>query len=280
MRQEGNVPAELLSAWEGALTSAWKRAGLPTPEYTLEMPFYGDELNRLVVEVRGSLSHIVARGTGAPSPFTPLEEQLIREMAFKAGVTEMDARAELGAEVVAHGPANWEWVQAFGRLLERKVPALGGLSLSYVRQVDAYLTRQHIQTAVDDIVSPSLLKGPTVVIAHSLGSIIAFRLLREAKEQAIVPLLVTLGSPLGITAVKQRLQPHPLTVPSGVARWLNGSDERDYVALYSRLDRDSFAENIENISDLHNSRSDAHSIIDYLGDRTVAQRVHLALRAP
>jgi hypothetical protein len=68
-------------------------------------------------------------------------------------------------------------------------------------------------------------------------------------------------------------------VPSGVTNWLNGTDERDYVALCARLDRNTFAKGIENISDLHNHQSDAHAIVDYLGDKTVSLRIHAALAA-
>jgi hypothetical protein len=149
-----------------------------------------------------------------------------------------------------------------------------------VRQVDAYLTRQHIQEAVDDIVRPCLLGGPSVVVAHSLGTVVAYRLLRKAGDAASAPLFVTIGSPLGIGTVKQYLRPPSLKVPSGVTHWLNGTDERDYVALCARLDRDTFADGIENISDLHNRQSDAHAIVDYLADTKVSQRIYAALTAP
>jgi hypothetical protein len=51
------------------------------------------------------------------------------------------------------------------------------------------------------------------------------------------------------------------------------------VALCARLDRNTFAKGIENISDLHNHQSDAHAIVDYLGDKTVSRRIHAALAA-
>jgi pimeloyl-ACP methyl ester carboxylesterase len=130
---------------------------------------------------------------------------------------------------------------------------------------------------VDETVGPSLLRGSTVVVAHSLGTIVAYRLLRDANEKAKVPLFVTLGSPLGINAVKQHLRPPALNIPEGVTKWLNGTDERDYVALYARLDRDTFAEGIENVSDVHNRKSDAHAIVDYLSDSTICRRIHAAL---
>jgi hypothetical protein len=278
MRQEGKIAAVLKAEWEQALTSAWHAAGLIAPQYSLEMPFYGDVLNDMVEEIRGKSNVVVGRGGGAPNAFTPLEEELIRETAFKEGVTDLEVREELGQEVVAKGPANWEWVQGLARVLERRIPGLSDLGLSWVRQVDGYLTRPHIQQAVDAIVEPSLLKGRTIVVAHSLGTVVTYRLLRRAGLAANIPLLVTVGSPLAITTVKQHIRPPSLQRPSGVASWLNGTDERDYVALYSRLDRNSFAEGIENVSDLHNRRADAHAIVDYLTDEAISQRIQAALQ--
>lgn len=279
MRQEGKDAADLQKEWEDALVSAWETNGLTKPSYTLEMPFYGDVLNDLVEEARSSSAGPVPLGEGGGfETFTQFEADLIREMGAKEGITDEDVRSELGAGVLERGPSNWEWVQAIARILERKIPALGRLSLKFVRQVDGYLTRPHIRKAVDDTVRPSLLRGPTVVVAHSLGSVISYLLLREAAEGADIPLFVTLGSPLGINTVKQHLRPPALEVPGGVTNWLNGTDERDFVALHARLDRNTFAEGIENVSDLRNQTDDVHAIEDYLSDSTISRRIHAALQ--
>jgi hypothetical protein len=54
-----------------------------------------------------------------------------------------------------------------------------------------------------------------VVVAHSLGTIVSYRLLRRYGAKAQVKLFVTLGSPLGIDVVKARLRPPPLQLPEG-----------------------------------------------------------------
>ncbi|MDI6102663.1 hypothetical protein QLQ12_28995 [Actinoplanes sp. NEAU-A12] len=75
------------------------------------------------------------------------------------------------------------------------------------------------------------LPGPVVVVGHSLGSILAYDVLREPALAGLnVPLLVTVGSPLGVTEV-QDLVARPLQVPAPVAQWRNASDFRDLVAL-------------------------------------------------
>jgi hypothetical protein len=241
------------------------------------MPFYGGVLHELTEQARGTSQGVIGRGAGGPGEFTALEEALIREIGKDVGVSDAEVRAEIGEEIVARGPANWEWVQGLGRVLQRRVPALGELGLGFVRQVDAYLTRPHIREAVDNIVRPCLLGEPAIVVAHSLGTIVSYRLLRAADKGAQVPLYVTLGSPLGIDVVKQHVKPPALRRPAGVRRWVNGTDERDYVALVSRLDGKTFAAGIENLPPIHNGKDDAHSIIDYLKDENVALRIYAAL---
>ncbi len=68
---------------------------------------------------------------------------------------------------------------------------------------------------------------------------VAYNLLRrEGQAQRWnVPLFVTLGSPLAVTAIRAKLAPNRR--PPCVGRWLNALDERDVVALYP-LDAQSF----------------------------------------
>lgn len=276
MRQEGLIVADLLRAWRDSLYGKWEELGLERPDVEPEMPYYGDVLDRLTRELHGG-GHVVERGEPGIAP-SPTEEAMIREFAEANGVTDSEVRAELGGEVVARGPANWEWVQAIGRVLEERVPLFRTIGVSLVVQVDAYLNRPHVAQAVDDIVQPFLSLGPVVVVSHSLGTIVAYRLLRKPNVGE-VPLFLTLGSPLGINAVKDRLRPPKLAQPEQVEHWLNGADERDFVALYAKLDTRTFCAGIENIDDIHNRHEDAHSIIDYLADERLARAIHRSLTA-
>lgn len=277
MRQEGLDPVKLSGSWDGALRKVWETAkyapGMPKPE----MPYYGDVLDTLTRELSAK-SEAVARGETVPPSQT--EVDLIDELARANGVTDAEIMAEFPPGAVEKGPANWGWVQAAARALEKRVPALRGWALRFVEQVDAYLTRPHIKKAVDDIVGPVLKNGgPAIVIAHSLGTIIAYRLLRNAGAAVKTPLLITLGSPLGINAVKDRIQPpKPLMRPEGVARWINGNDPRDYVALYEKLGG-AYSGGVEDVIDFRNRQDDAHQILDYLTDKRIAEAVHKALTA-
>jgi hypothetical protein len=82
--------------------------------------------------------------------------------------------------------------------------------------------RERMREALDAV------SGPVVVVSHSLGTIIAYDVLRERARD--VPLLVTAGSPLAVQEI-QDLVTTPLLVPRGVAAWRNVADARDLVAL-------------------------------------------------
>ncbi len=227
MRQEGKRPADLQATWETALATAWSRAGLSKPAYELEMPFYGDVLNELTEAVRGSASAVVTRGEGGPGTFSPLEESLIREMARKQGVTDADVRSDLGQEVVARGPANWEWVQAIGRVLETKVPALRRVGLGFVHQVDAYRhARISVPRSTTLCARACRADPPSSSRTRSAPSWLITCCARPGRMASSV-------SRHGWLAARYRrregqdVPPRPSMRPTSVSSWLNGTDERD-----------------------------------------------------
>ncbi len=86
-----------------------------------------------------------------------------------------------------------------------------------------------------------------MVIAHSMGSIIAYDVLRRIgrKDTAFrVDHLVTIGSPLGLSQVKHRVREENdlVRTPSVVRKWTNLTDRRDLVATDSHL-ADDYAPN-------------------------------------
>ncbi|MET7378738.1 serine peptidase [Streptomyces sp. NPDC005526] len=81
---------------------------------------------------------------------------------------------------------------------------------------------------------------PRVVVAHSLGSVVAYEALWTIPDVPI-DLLLTLGSPLGMPRVVfDRLTPSPASRgqrPPGVRRWVNIVDPGDVVAIPRPLGR-------------------------------------------
>jgi hypothetical protein len=87
--------------------------------------------------------------------------------------------------------------------------------------------REQVATTIAD-------RQARVVIAHSLGTVVAYEAL-HAHPDLQVDLLVTLGSPLALPdAIFHRLQPRPAGTglrPANVRRWVNVSDHGDPVAI-------------------------------------------------
>ena len=87
-----------------------------------------------------------------------------------------------------------------------------------------------------------------MLIAHSMGSIIAYDVLRDlGRSDTPIPIhhLVTIGSPLGLGTVKENVKrvrtysPVRLRTPTVVSeRWVNYADRRDPVALDTHLSND------------------------------------------
>ncbi|MFF4433872.1 hypothetical protein ACFYZ4_32540 [Streptomyces sp. NPDC001513] len=116
--------------------------------------------------------------------------------------------------------------------LERVICAL-------IREVDAYTSRPQTRAAARARVADAIRASHCqVVVAHSLGSVVAYETL-HAFPELTVELLVTLGSPLGLPALSRTLEPALQNGtgarPPGVGRWVNIADVGDLVALPPEL---------------------------------------------
>jgi subtilisin family serine protease len=85
--------------------------------------------------------------------------------------------------------------------------------------------------------------APFVVVAHSQGSMIAYEVLRKLQAaECDVALFLTIGSPLGLPAVrsmfKQDIKKKKLPFPPCVRAWYNVADRNDPVALDGDLSND------------------------------------------
>jgi hypothetical protein len=105
----------------------------------------------------------------------------------------------------------------------------------FVQDAAAYFFRPGERREIQDILRDELrhAPGPVVLVAHSLGSVIAYDVLHEGMGVE-VPLLVTCGSPLGLEPI-QELVKTPLSLPPGVRRWRNFLDPLDPVAQGRRI---------------------------------------------
>ncbi len=95
-------------------------------------------------------------------------------------------------------------------------------------------------------------RHPLLLIAHSMGSVIAYDTLwemsRNDSNDAVVNLLLTMGSPLGQRYMQKRIKGHGLTgrqrYPANIGDWTNLAAVGDLTAIDPRL-RNDFGEMLE-----------------------------------
>jgi pimeloyl-ACP methyl ester carboxylesterase len=101
-------------------------------------------------------------------------------------------------------------------------------ALGIADEIFDYLTKSTLRQAIDAKVAASLVDEPMTIVAHSLGTLVAYRLLRD--KQIPCRRLITLGSPLSISVVKDRLD-GAYSYPKGLQDWRNFYDPVDLVSL-------------------------------------------------
>ncbi|HWO63655.1 MAG TPA: hypothetical protein VNO31_26845, partial [Umezawaea sp.] len=148
-----------------------------------------------------------------------------------------------------------------------------------LKQVARYLIDPVLRAAVRERVTRLIDADTRVVVAHSLGSVVAYEALCSLPGHG-VRALVTLGSPLGIAnLVFDRLQPQPVggqgVWPGGEGLvWTNIADAGDVVALVKDL-RPRFGERVRNAV-VHNGAK-AHAVVPYLTDQLTGAAIAAGL---
>lgn len=277
--QEGKSSEIIEQEWMTALRRGFAELGVSEPpDLRIDAPFYGDRLAEFVSHRDlPQADNVATRGDAADDGYADFLAEVANQASEQDQVTHREIEDELGPGPQPRGPENWEWVQAIIRVIDRHTPGVANFSIGQVlRDVFIYVNDAPVRRAINKIVAAALTNEPTVVVAHSLGTVVGYEVLREHAGNA-VPRLVTVGSPLGIRAIRRRLTP-PLTMPAGVAGWYNAFDDRDVVALYP-LDAENFgiAPPIENYSMVKNHTENRHGIDGYLDDAAVAKRIATAL---
>jgi hypothetical protein len=281
--QEKKDAAALKREWIAAFREGLSKSGLDLSisENMIRFPYYGQTLYDLVSNVPPEkVAQVIVKGENADEQQRAFVRAVIQEVRDKAGITDAEIAAVAGRAVVTKGPLNWECLHAVLRAIEQTVPGASGAAIAVAtNDVYQYLFNIGIRDAIEEGIRKAMQPdADTVIVGHSLGTVVAYSLLRrEGKSSGWkVPLYVTLGCPLGVSAIKRALAPN--RHPECVGDWFNALDVRDIVALYP-LDEDKFpiTPSIENKIDVNNQTENRHGISGYLNDKEVAKRIYDAL---
>jgi hypothetical protein len=275
--QKGKNPEALKHQWLNALQIGLDKSGVQLPaKIKIFFPYFGDALDDLVRQLKTPLvEDVVARGSSQDTSEAAFRGELINELAKNKGVKDVDILSNY-AGVKERGVLNWEWVQAILKTLDKTPVGQSALD-AFTRDVYVYLTVKAVRKQIDKIVDDSIPNEPCVLVGHSLGSVVAYNVLMNTKHPIQMSKFITVGSPLGLKAIKNHLD-SPLKMPTPISSWFNAFDERDVVALQP-LNSANFdiQPPIENKADVNNHTSNRHGIAGYLDDAVVAKTIFDAL---
>lgn len=211
---------------------------------------------------------------------TPMGDSALDDLsaAERILLTEWLGHLEVPEAVAQGGATAWlrdglDWLIRTGRA--------AGVTRTMVRsvlaEVAAYASttspdaRLRVQGLVVDVIHEH---QPRVLIAHSLGSVVAYETL-WAHPDLQVPLLVTLGSPLAIkdafydSFVPEAARAH--AKPPGVERWINFADVGDLVAVPKGLS--GYFAGIDSDETVTIDTFECHRIVQYLSNPRVAAAI-------
>ncbi len=279
--QGGKNAADLKATWIGTLRKGYEAAHLTYPEsLEVDFPYYGDALDARVAKSELPLPRsIVPKGAGESSPYEDFVRESLREMKESASISDDAVTAEAGPIPVAEkGIANWALTQAILRLIDNRFRGVSAYSIdSFLRDVFLYVTNRSVANEINAIVTGMLTDEPTVVVGHSLGTVVAYNVLANTPTLKLRR-FITVGSPLGLKTISSRLG--VLQYPPADFAWYNAYDDGDVVALNPL--RDPYFKTmpaVDNYDGINNDTDNQHGIIGYLNDATVARAIDEALQS-
>ena len=218
---------QILDRWTPALADGIERAvGRRPHRPDLDLAFYGDLFRKDPPSGKGACTY----GNDAAG-LIGLDDEELAELTRT--VEEIVRPADLAAAAAGIDKGAWlpVPVQVLVGAIERRFPAASGvLFLGDLRQVRRYLRDERLKARIQQIMADAAT-DTTVLIGHSLGSVVAYEFLQQSGGS--VQLLLTIGSPLGLRMVRSQL---PARGPLA-ARWVNVRDPNDPVTAAGPLYR-------------------------------------------
>jgi hypothetical protein len=140
-----------------------------------------------------------------------------------------------------------------------------------LKQVRRYMSEPDTRAAIQARIAATIAPGTRVIIAHSLGTAVAYEAICAHPEWNIEG-LITMGSPLGMhNLVFERLMPPPVdgrgVWPPGLKWWTNAADPGDVVAISKHL-AEFFGSGVEDW-EVDNGVAEVHGAEKYLATTAV-----------
>ena len=233
----GNKPApDILECWwkTSILEGLSRHAAGQKFKVRFRLVYWADLLYPKPLEVDSLLDpYTVAEGSG-PLPRAGLSVRMVTSARVRGGLAralETFSRVRLGQRVV-------------NGTVESKMPDL------HLYNSDERLREALQARLIKRLRSARRWRRKIMLIAHSMGSIVAYDVLRDAASSLKgleIEHFVTMGSPLGLSDLKTVFD-GPRLVPECVARWTNLSDPKDPVSSWDIALCDNYPPNSRGVT--------------------------------
>lgn len=234
MNQQHETAQTIKKRWlgllENALIQTQQQNLLPDLIRHFRMPFYGDLLSRY------HLNNMLNASTLLPQTWPHIR-------FLHTSTRKRPTKTSIKNEVKKYPPHDlhhkFHQLSAISKdyalhgfaLLLNDFPKLHATLLhQFLVETDLYLSNPHFLHAVHLRIHEQLHDTkPNIIVAHSLGSVIAYHYLLEHPEMNIHR-LITLGCPLAFHTIQQRL-PQPIQRPASLkGDWINFYSHDDFLA--------------------------------------------------
>src|SRR5690554_3285713 len=200
--QGGKDAEELKQTWIATLQEGLAAAGESLPDdVAFDFPYYGDALDKFTAQADlPTPDDVVAKGPGQNREFESFMQSALDEIYQGSDLTESQINAEMTTELREKGPQNWGWVQAIARALDKHCTGASDWTIErFLKDVFLYVNRPAVTRGINEIVEAMIVDGePTVVVAHSLGTVVGYQVILNNRPRLNVVRYITVGSPLGL----------------------------------------------------------------------------------
>lgn len=278
--QGGKNPDDLKEAWVKTLEAGFKKNNTEFPgNISVDFPFYGDRLDEFTLESSLPTSEdILQKGSGQNMNFEHFMQSALMEMKNTKNISDSEILKlvnNTGAQ--ERDIQNWGWVRGIARYIDNNfIDTTEFVIESFLKDVYLYINSPKVTNGINQIVNNMLTDEPTIIIGHSLGSVVGYKVIMENLSTLHLVKYITVGSPLGIKAISSKLGVAENPTKLG---WYNAFDPRDIVALHP-LNSEYFPAlpAISNYDSVNNHTDNRHGITGYLNDADVAKEVAIAMK--
>jgi hypothetical protein len=292
----GNKPPEkvLNVWWKASIREGLKRIGNPRKFFNFEMAYWSDCLHETPLSsgIRDEKSpfyihepYVRANGQQQVKKTNDLRKKILHNL--EAGMERLFLNDDL---TVNYSSINDFIIHHFFKDFEKYY---------YADCILAGEVHRKARDVIDERLADLLYKNrknKILLIAHSMGSIIAFHVLTEVVPSVTVDTFVTVGSPLGLPVIKskivaeRRMKPPEgfrLQTPENIiSHWYNLADLKDKIAMdyslgddYGKNSRDvRVIDKIVNNNYEYNEMGNHHKSFGYLRTPEMAEIIREFLK--